>query len=141
MHRLTVQKKQRAARAGLVDRESLVEVVALAAVAGEHVLVVGPPGTAKSEAVRRIAAQLGGRYFEYLLGRFTELTVDPRAIDGGLASAGSSRQAQSFTVAANWYPNPYVKFYGTFERTVFDHNAGGPRHAENAILVRTQLGF
>lgn len=61
-----------AARVGLVDRETLVEVVALAAVAGEHVLVVGPPGTAKSEAVRRIAVQLGGRYFEYLLGRFTE---------------------------------------------------------------------
>jgi MoxR-like ATPase len=61
-----------AARTGLVDREMLVEVVALAAVAGEHVLVVGPPGTAKSEAVRRIAAHLGGQYFEYLLGRFTE---------------------------------------------------------------------
>jgi MoxR-like ATPase len=57
---------------GLVERESLVELVALAAVAGEHVLVVGPPGTAKSEAVRRVASALGGRVFEYLLGRFTE---------------------------------------------------------------------
>ncbi len=62
------------ASAGLVDRETLVELVALAAVAGEHVLVVGPPGTAKSEAVRRVAGALGGRYFEYLLGRFTEPT-------------------------------------------------------------------
>jgi MoxR-like ATPase len=61
----------RAAR-GLADRESLVETLVLAAVAGEHVLVVGPPGTAKSEAVRRVAAELGGRSFEYLLGRFTE---------------------------------------------------------------------
>ena len=57
---------------GLVDRRALVELVALSAVAGEHVLVLGPPGTAKSEAVRRIARNLGGRYFEYLLGRFTE---------------------------------------------------------------------
>jgi MoxR-like ATPase len=57
---------------GLVDRELLAEAVALGAVAGEHLLVVGPPGTAKSEAVRRMAAGLGGRYFEYLLGRFTE---------------------------------------------------------------------
>ncbi|MCK6546888.1 AAA family ATPase [Myxococcota bacterium] len=57
---------------GLVERESLVELVALAAIAGEHVLVVGPPGTAKSEAVRRVARALGGQYFEYLLGRFTE---------------------------------------------------------------------
>jgi MoxR-like ATPase len=60
------------ARADLTERESLVEVLVLAAIAGEHVLVVGPPGTAKSEAVRRVSAELGGRYFEYLLGRFTE---------------------------------------------------------------------
>jgi MoxR-like ATPase len=57
---------------GLVEREALLEMVALAAVAGEHVLVVGPPGTAKSEAVRRVSRAVGGRYFEYLLGRFTE---------------------------------------------------------------------
>ena len=57
---------------GLPERESLVESLVLAAVAGEHVLVVGPPGTAKSEAVRRVALELGGSYFEYLLGRFTE---------------------------------------------------------------------
>lgn len=60
------------ATGGLVDRQTLVELVILAAVAGEHVVIVGPPGTAKSHAVRRVAAQLGGRYFEYLLGRFTE---------------------------------------------------------------------
>src|SRR3954468_326078 len=59
---------------GLVQRESLVELVVLCAVTREHLLVVGPPGTAKSEAVRRIARGLGGRYFEYLLGRFTEPT-------------------------------------------------------------------
>jgi MoxR-like ATPase len=57
---------------GLVEREALVELVVLCAVAKEHLLVVGPPGTAKSEAVRRIARRFGGRYFEYLIGRFTE---------------------------------------------------------------------
>jgi MoxR-like ATPase len=57
---------------GLVDREVLVDLIALAAVAGEHLLVIGPPGTAKSQAVRQVARALGGRYFEYLLGRFTE---------------------------------------------------------------------
>ncbi len=61
-----------AAGAGLIEREGLVELIVLAAVAGEHLLVIGPPGTAKSEAVRRVSRQLGGTYFEYLLGRFTE---------------------------------------------------------------------
>ncbi len=59
---------------GLVRRDSLVELVVLCAVTREHLLVVGPPGTAKSEAVRRIARRLGGHYFEYLVGRFTEPT-------------------------------------------------------------------
>jgi MoxR-like ATPase len=60
------------ARVGLVERELLAEVVVLCAVASEHLLVIGPPGTAKSEAVRRVAVRLGGGYFEYVLGRFTE---------------------------------------------------------------------
>lgn len=57
---------------GLAERRPLVEAIVLAAVAGEHVLVIGPPGTAKSEAARRVARCLGGRYFEYLLGKFSE---------------------------------------------------------------------
>jgi MoxR-like ATPase len=69
---LAVSEAIDVAARGLVDRRALVELIALAAVAEEHVLVVGPPGTAKSEAVRRVARVLGGRYFEYLLGRFTE---------------------------------------------------------------------
>ena len=57
---------------GLVDRELLIELIMLCAVAREHLLIIGPPGTAKSAAVRRVAKVLGGEYFEYLLGRFTE---------------------------------------------------------------------
>lgn len=57
---------------GLVGRRSLVELVILGTVAREHVLVIGPPGTAKSQAVRQVAEAVGDRYFEYLLGRFTE---------------------------------------------------------------------
>lgn len=62
----------REATDGLVDREHLAELLILAAVAQEHLLVIGPPGTGKSAVVRRVAQSLGGNYFEYLLGRFTE---------------------------------------------------------------------
>lgn len=62
----------RVATAGLIGREQLAELIVLGAVAQEHLLVVGPPGTAKSAVVRRVAQAMGGRYFEYLLGRFTE---------------------------------------------------------------------
>jgi len=60
------------AATGLVERETLVDLILLSAVAGEHLLIIGPPGTAKSAAVRRVSQTLDGRYFEYLLGRFTE---------------------------------------------------------------------
>lgn len=78
-----------AATRGLVDRDALVELVALSAIAREHLLVIGPPGTAKSIAVRRMARATGGRYFEYLLGRFTEPTeifgpVDLRKLREGI---------------------------------------------------------
>src|SRR5918998_103351 len=79
------------ARGHLVDRELVAEVVTLCAVAREHLLVVGPPGTAKSAAVRGIAQHLGGRYFEYLVGRFTEPNeifgpVDLRSLRDGVVS-------------------------------------------------------
>jgi MoxR-like ATPase len=57
---------------GMVGRAQMAELMLLASVASEHLLVIGPPGTAKSAVVRRVAQALGGRYFEYLLGRFTE---------------------------------------------------------------------
>lgn len=77
------------ARVGLVDREVLADVVVLCAIAGEHVLVVGPPGTAKSEAIRRVARRLGETYYEYLVGRFTEPNeifgpIDLRALREGV---------------------------------------------------------
>ncbi|HZM80997.1 MAG TPA: AAA family ATPase [Candidatus Limnocylindrales bacterium] len=91
-----------AARGHLVDRELVAEVVTLCAVAKEHLLVIGPPGTAKSAAVRGIAQHLGGRYFEYLVGRFTEPNeifgpVDLRSLREGVVSyetAGMLPQAE-----------------------------------------------
>ena len=45
----------------------------LAALAGEHILYIGPPGTAKSELGRRLCRLCAGgaTYFERLLTRFS----------------------------------------------------------------------
>ena len=43
----------------------------LAALSGEHILFIGPPGTAKSELGRRLSQLYKGNFFERLLTRFS----------------------------------------------------------------------
>ncbi|TNF60698.1 MAG: ATPase [Burkholderiales bacterium] len=57
---------------GLLQRDVAARALLLAVLAGEHVLLLGPPGTAKSELARRLQRLLpGSRYFERLLTRFS----------------------------------------------------------------------
>jgi MoxR-like ATPase len=56
---------------GLVGRDEQARCLLLATLCREHVLLIGPPGTAKSELARRLCGLLGGRLFERLLTRFT----------------------------------------------------------------------
>lgn len=58
--------------ARLVERKGLLELIFLGLIAQEHVLLIGPPGVGKSAAARQVAKNIGGYYFEYLIGRFTE---------------------------------------------------------------------
>jgi MoxR-like ATPase len=55
-----------------VGRDEIVDLIALAVTAGEHLLLHGPPGTAKSALIRQFALAVQGNYFEYLLTRFSE---------------------------------------------------------------------
>jgi MoxR-like ATPase len=55
-----------------LGKTETVRLMLVAACAGEHMLLVGPPGTAKSAIVRLFAKLVDARYYEYLLTRFTE---------------------------------------------------------------------
>src|SRR5438552_2680276 len=58
-----------------VEKQELIDLMLIAAIAQEPLLLVGPPGTAKSDLVLKFkdALSLGeDDYFEYMLTRFTE---------------------------------------------------------------------
>jgi MoxR-like ATPase len=53
-------------------RDTAVDLMKLALLCHEHVLLLGPPGSGKSELVSRFARGVKARSFQYLLTRFTE---------------------------------------------------------------------
>jgi MoxR-like ATPase len=55
-----------------LGKDEVIRLLLIATVAGEHAVLIGPPGTAKSALIRYFARLLQANYFEYLLTRFTE---------------------------------------------------------------------
>jgi MoxR-like ATPase len=55
-----------------LGKDEIIRLMMIAVVAGEHCVLLGPPGTAKSALIRSLAELMQARYFEYLLTRFTE---------------------------------------------------------------------
>ncbi|RMG95562.1 MAG: AAA family ATPase [Deltaproteobacteria bacterium] len=55
-----------------LGKEEVIRLMFVSVLAGEHMVMIGPPGTAKSALVRSFARVVDARYFDYLLTRFTE---------------------------------------------------------------------
>src|SRR5436190_8208825 len=88
-----------------VGRDEIVDLIALTVVAGEHLFLHGPPGTAKSALIRTFARAIEGSYFEYMLTRFTE----PNEIFGPIDIA-KLRDGKVITVTTGMLPEAEVAF-------------------------------
>jgi MoxR-like ATPase len=66
------QEISRVLNGAFLDKQEIVRLLMISAVAGEHMVIVGPPGTAKSAIISMFARLVDAHYFEYLLTRFTE---------------------------------------------------------------------
>jgi MoxR-like ATPase len=74
-----------------VAKQEILDLMTVAAVAQEPLLLVGPPGTAKSDLVLKFKDALGlteSDYFEYMLTRFTEPSEIVGPIDINLLREG-----------------------------------------------------
>src|SRR5262245_47360893 len=88
-----------------VGRDEVIDLIALAVVAGEHLFLYGPPGTAKSALIRQLALAVRGRYFEYMLTRFSE----PNEIFGPIDLV-RLREGTVATVTAGMLPEAEFAF-------------------------------
>jgi MoxR-like ATPase len=80
----TVQSVRQDLAQSLLERETAIEAAFLALLTGEHLLLLGPPGTAKSLLMRSLCQRIeGATYFERLLTRFST----PEEIFGPLSLA------------------------------------------------------
>src|ERR1700722_3988867 len=74
-----------------VDKQEIIDLMVIAAMAQEPLLLGGPPGTAKSDLVLKFKDALGlgeDDYFEYMLTRFTEPSEIIGPIDINLLREG-----------------------------------------------------
>ncbi|MFC9913010.1 AAA family ATPase [Streptomyces sp. NPDC127197] len=75
------------------ERDDVVRTLVVTLLAGQHSLVLGPPGTAKSEMARELTGRIeGASYWEILLSKFTAPTRMFGPIDVAALARGEYRQ-------------------------------------------------
>jgi formylglycine-generating enzyme required for sulfatase activity len=75
-----------------------------------------------------------------ILGRLTELKVDPQAFDAGFAAPGQAVRRNRSRLPRTGIPTRRQVLRHVRANRLRSQQAGA-RHPENAILFRSQLGF
>lgn len=92
--------------ATFLEREEVVDGLLCALVAGQHVLLLGPPGTAKSELAQELCSRIeGAEHFQWLLTRFTT----PEELFGPVSLRGLE-QDRYLRITAGKLPRAHIAF-------------------------------
>src|SRR5437870_1845633 len=86
-----LQYVQQTLKESFVERDLPIDLLVLAAICQEHLLLLGPPGTAKTELINRFTELIDARRFHYLLTRFTEPSEIFGPLDLALFQEGTYR--------------------------------------------------
>lgn len=101
-----IQRIQQQLMHGLIEREQTIKLSFLATLSGEHILLIGPPGTGKSMVARRIHLIFKQTsYFERLLTRFSV----PEELFGPL-SIKALEQDQYTRLTQGYLPQATIAF-------------------------------
>lgn len=113
-----------AVNASIPERKAEVSCMINALVQRQHVLLLGPPGAAKSLLARTFASGIGARsYFEVLVGRFSV----PEEVFGPFSVAGL-RDGRYERLTAGYLPNADVAFIDEIFKA-------------NSAILNTMLGI
>ena len=92
-------------RGSVVERDAEIKSLAAALVAGQHVLLLGPPGTGKSYLTNLFTEALGSSFFGLLMTKYTV----PEEVFGPYSLAGLERDEYR-RVTAGYLPTVEVGF-------------------------------
>jgi MoxR-like ATPase len=89
-----------------LERSAVIDGALTAILCGQHVLIIGPPGTAKSMLAEEVCSRFeGAAYFQWLLTRFTT----PEELFGAVSLAGLERDEYR-RVTTNKLPEAHIAF-------------------------------
>ena len=131
---------------GVYEKEQIIAVALLCAVAGENMFLLGPPGTAKSMVASRLKLVFkGGKSFDYLMSRFST----PDEIFGPISISRLKNEDRYERLTAGYLPEADVVFLDEIWKagpsiqntllTVINehifHNGGQIMHTPMKVLI------
>ena len=86
----------------VIGHEDFVKALMIASIAGEHIVVIGPPGTAKSYTVRLFTKLVNASFYQYLLTKFTSFDEIFGTVDIISLSKGEFRRNWSRIISSDF---------------------------------------